>query len=76
MHLQDTCLRRLREETERHGAFEDWDDATSTADGASTRPISSAGTPLPQPKINLKLGARKSAAKADLDSMDEQSDSD
>ncbi|KAK4974695.1 transcriptional regulator [Elasticomyces elasticus] len=44
---QATVVRRLREETEEHPELQDWDDQTSSmADGTSTRPISSVGTPL------------------------------
>lgn len=74
MPSQETCARKLREETEKHAEFQDWEDAASTADGASTRPMSSAGTPLPQPKINLKFGGRKSASRAGTDSIAQSDD--
>ena len=65
MRYQETCLAKIRSETEKHAAFRNWEhdddgDTASLADGLSTRPMSSAGTP--QPRISLKLGAgRKSA---------------
>jgi len=57
---KETCLEKIKEETDKHPDMQDWEEAESQADGASTRPISSAGTP--QPKINLKFNKTKSVA--------------
>jgi ATP-dependent helicase STH1/SNF2 len=51
---QDALINKLREETADHPEWQDFDDASSTADGASTRPMSSVGTPQP-PKSGIKL---------------------
>jgi len=42
---QEHCLNKLREETEAHPELQDFDDG-SMADGNSTAPISSVGTPM------------------------------
>lgn len=44
--IEQTCLAALREATQDHPEFQDYDDAGSV-NGASTAPISSVGTPLP-----------------------------
>ncbi|OCK84791.1 adenosinetriphosphatase [Lepidopterella palustris CBS 459.81] len=45
--IERTCLDRLREETEGHPELQDFDDLSSSmADGRSTAPISSVGTPM------------------------------
>ena len=51
--LQSACLDKLREETAEYPEFQDFDDPS--ADGASTRNISSVGTPQPTPKSGFKL---------------------
>jgi len=62
--LQEALVSKLREETANFPEWQDFDDASSTADGASTRPMSSVGTPQP-PKsgIKLKLNGRPSASR-------------
>ena len=58
--LQRACIDKLREETAKYPEWQDFDDQTS-GDGASTRPISSAGTPQPPQRSGFKLrlnGAR------------------
>ncbi|KAF2238631.1 hypothetical protein EV356DRAFT_440228 [Viridothelium virens] len=45
--IEETLVKKLKEETEGHPEFADFDDRTSsTGDGRSTAPISSVGTPL------------------------------
>lgn len=68
--IEEALLSKLREETAAHPEFQDFDDASSTADGASTRPMSSVGTPQP-PKsgIKLKLNGRPSASRQGTDSV-------
>ena len=45
--LQDTCVRKLREETAKYPQFQDWDNDSSV--GGSTRPVSGVNTPLNGP---------------------------
>lgn len=62
-------MTKLREETAAHPEWQDFDDASSTADGASTRPMSSVGTPQPAKSgIKLKLNGRPSASRQGTDS--------
>lgn len=58
---QETCARKLAEETDKHPDYQDGADegASSFGDGGSTRPMSATSTP--QPRMTLKLG-KKSAA--------------
>ncbi|KAK5134811.1 hypothetical protein LTR08_006043 [Meristemomyces frigidus] len=51
--IENACLDKLREETSNHPELQDFDDPS--ADGASTRNISSVGTPQPVPKSGFKL---------------------
>ncbi|KAI9854843.1 MAG: hypothetical protein M1824_006533, partial [Vezdaea acicularis] len=45
--IENACVAKLREETEKHPEFADFDDQNSSApDGQSTGPVSSVGTPL------------------------------
>ncbi|KAF2158231.1 chromatin remodeling complex SWI/SNF component SWI2 [Myriangium duriaei CBS 260.36] len=58
--IEETCLRKLREEADKYPDYTDADEAASSfGDGASTRPMSMAGTP--QPKMTLKLGKKSMA---------------
>jgi ATP-dependent helicase STH1/SNF2 len=69
--LQDALINKLREETANHPEWQDFDDASSTADGASTRPMSSVGTPQP-PKSGIKLklnNGRPSTSRQGTDSV-------
>ena len=53
-------MEKLREETANYPEWQDWDEPAS-ADGGSTRPISSVGTPQPPQRSGFKLklnGAR------------------
>lgn len=51
--IERACLEKLHEETRAHPEFQDYDD--SSADGTSTRPMSSVGTPQPPQKSGFKL---------------------
>ena len=51
---QNKCIEKLREDTENYPEWQDWDGQTSV-DGASTRPISSVGTPQPPQRSGFKL---------------------
>ncbi|EMC97393.1 hypothetical protein BAUCODRAFT_68199 [Baudoinia panamericana UAMH 10762] len=51
--IEDACVNKLRELTADHPDLQDFDDAS--ADGASTRPMSSVGTPQPAQKSGFKL---------------------
>ncbi|KAK3715437.1 transcriptional regulator [Vermiconidia calcicola] len=56
--IENALLEKLREETANHPEWQDFDES---GDGASTRPISSVGTPQPPQKSGFKLklnGAR------------------
>ncbi|KAM0719229.1 hypothetical protein Q7P37_005134 [Cladosporium fusiforme] len=67
--IEDALVAKLREETAAHPEWQDFDDASSTADGASTRPMSSVGTPQPAKSgIKLKLNGRPSASRQGTDS--------
>ena len=64
-------LERLREETAKYPEWQDYDDSN---DGASTRPISSVGTPQPPQRSGFKLklnGARANgnSSRAGTDSL-------
>jgi len=50
---QRACLDKLREETADHPDWQDFDE--QSADGASTRPMSSVSTPQPPQKSGFKL---------------------
>ena len=51
---------KLREETAEHPEFQDWEES---ADGMSTKNVSSVGTPVPQqPKSGFKLKLNGSRA--------------
>ncbi|KAF1986039.1 SNF2-family ATP-dependent chromatin remodeling factor snf21 [Aulographum hederae CBS 113979] len=52
--IEEMCLRRLKEETDPYPELQDFDDATF-ADGASTAPISSVGTPLAGRMLRLRI---------------------
>lgn len=60
--LQSACMDKLREEMANHPGSQDLEG--DSADGNSTRPMSSVGTPQPAPKsgIKLKLGNGSSRA--------------
>jgi len=65
---QRACLDKLREET---ANFPEWQDFDESADGNSTRPISSVGTPQPPQKsgFKLKLGAKGVTPRGGTDSL-------
>ena len=58
---QHACVEKLRAETANLPDWQDFDESGSADGGASTRPISSVGTPQPGPRSGFKLklnGAR------------------
>ena len=57
---QNACIQKLREETENYPEWQDWEE--TSADGASTRPISSVGTPQPPQRSGFKLKLNGSRA--------------
>ncbi|KAK5167385.1 transcriptional regulator [Saxophila tyrrhenica] len=59
--IENACVEKLREETANHPEFADFDDQ-SAGDGASTRNISSVGTPQPAPRSGFKLKLNGSKA--------------
>lgn len=75
--MQATCLRRLKEETENHPEFQDYDGQTSSvADERSTAPVSRVSTPMAGATIGgrrLKINMRaqtdgaESAMQSDLE---------
>lgn len=75
--VQETCLRRLKEETEKHPEFQDYDGQTSSApDERSTAPVSRVSTPMAgavvggrRLKLNMKAqtGGTESAMQSDFE---------
>ncbi|KAL8922872.1 MAG: hypothetical protein Q9172_003378 [Xanthocarpia lactea] len=54
--IEAACLTKLRQETEHHPEFHDFEDSNSTpADGRSTTGVSNVGTPMPSGAPKLKL---------------------
>ena len=71
-------MNKLRDETAEHPEWQDFDDQTS-ADGASTRNISTVGTPQPPQRSGFKLklnGARANgnSSRAGTDSLGQSDD--
>ena len=63
--FQRACLDKLREETAEFPEWQDFDDQSSVADGTSTRPMSSVGTPPPQRSgFKLKLNGTRATHSA------------
>ncbi|KAK0853315.1 transcriptional regulator [Friedmanniomyces endolithicus] len=54
--IETACVEKLREETRGHPDLQDFDDVATSADGASTRPISTVGTPQPAQQQQQKSG--------------------
>lgn len=71
-------MEKLREETKKHPEWKDFDEETS-GDGASTRPMSSVGTPQPPQRSGFKLklnGARTNAGANSREASDSLAQSD
>jgi len=74
--IERSCVEKLREETRDYPELQDFDDQES-ADGTSTRPMSSVGTPQP-PKSGFKLKlngrANGNSSRAGTDSLAQSDD--